>query len=117
MPKLCIDDFITCFRKQFIFQTGRSGRRISKYYTAENREQGLKTNTLAIMVFIYTGIHYGFNDEDLRCELKIKRSLYDVLKSEVFCIIQHGHEDHVLQKKVICKIGLVQNIVRYSSGL
>lgn len=114
MPKLSFCDFIACFRKQFIFQVGKGGRRISPYYTAQNSEQGLKNDKWGIMVFIHTGSQYGFSDLEMMDELKIRKSLYEVLKEEVAAIIKNGHSHNLLHKKIMCKIGLVYNCVFYT---
>lgn len=112
MPSLTFDDFIICFRKQFIFQVGKGGRRISKYYTAKNQEQGLKNDQWAMMVFIYLGNHYGFSDDVLREELNISLRLYYFLGEEVINVIKPSYPDRNLHKKVVCKIGLVKNYIR-----
>lgn len=114
MPSLTFDDFITCFRKQFIFQTGRGGRRISRYYTAKNSEQRLKNDQWAIMIFIYLGNQCGFSDLELLDELKIRRPLYEFLKEEVHNVIKADYHDKALHNKVICKIGLVNNYIRFA---
>lgn len=117
MPLLPFDDYITCFRKQFIFQIGKGGRRISKYYTAKNQEQGLKNDQWAIMIFIYLGKLYGFSDDELNDELGIRESLYDLLKEELLNVIKPDYADHNLHKKVVCKIGLVRNYIRHTHGV
>ena len=117
MPKLRFEDFITCFRKQFIFQTGRGGNRICKYYTAHNQEQGLKNDKWAIMVFIHTGNHFGFSDDELQDELHIRFGLYEVLKQEVRDVLSRNYHDKKLREKVKVKIGLVKNCVRCYYGV
>lgn len=113
MPNLSFDQFISCFRKQFVFQNGRGGKRKSRYYTAKNQEQGLKNDYWAIMVFIHCGIHFGFNDTEMQDELKIRMGLYEVLKQEVEVVLKPDFHDHLLHKKVKVKIGLVKNCIRY----
>lgn len=117
MPKLAFDDFIVCFRKQFIFQKGRSGKRISKYHTDSNQEQGLKNDKWAMMVFIHTGTMYGFKDDEMQDELRIRFGLYEVLKQEVAEVIKPGYHDLALHQKVLVKIGLVKNCVRCECGV
>lgn len=111
MPSLTLDDFIICFRKQFIFQVGKGGRRISRYYTAKNSEQRLKNDQWAIMVFIYLGNQYGFSDLQLLDELNIRKPLYDFLEEEVLNVIKPNYPDKNLHSKVVCKIGLVRNYI------
>ena len=111
---LSFDEFIACFRKQFIFQVGKGGRRVSKYYTAQNQEQGLKNDQWAIMIFIYLGKLYGFSDDQLNDELNIRESLYDLLKEEVVNVMKPNYHDNLLHRKVMCKIGLVRNYVFYT---
>jgi hypothetical protein len=117
MPLLTFDNFITCFRKQFIFQTGKGGRRISRYYTAKNSEQRLKNDQWAIMIFIHLGHQYGFSDIQLLDELKIRKSLYEFLKEEIINVINSNYPDKELHKKVICKMGLVKNHIFYTHGI
>lgn len=105
-------DFINCFRKQFVFQTGKSGRRICKYYTWDNWGQGLKNDQWAIMVFIHTGIEYGFTDVEMLEELKIKTKLYEALKHEVAESTKKDYPDRVLRQKILTKIGLVKNCIK-----
>lgn len=114
MPKLDFKDFISCFKKQFIFQKGHGGRRVSDYFTAKNYEQGIRNDQWAIMVLIYTGSKYGFSDEQLITELKIKKNLYEFLKEETYNAIQRDYHDKTLHQKIVCKIGLVENCVRYT---
>jgi hypothetical protein len=111
---LTFENFITCFRKQFIFQIGHGGRRISKYYTAQNAEQGLKNDQWGLMCFIYLGAKYGFSDLQLRDELKIKENLYNFLKEEVENVIKPDYQNKALHKKVVSKIGLVENAIYYT---
>lgn len=111
---MTFENFIQCFRKQFIFQTGRGGRRISKYYTNENAEQGLRNDQWAIMTFIYLGNKYGFTDDEMIEELKIKQTLYDFLKEEVWNIINTDYPDVLLRRKVLTKIRLVENCIYYT---
>src|SRR5688572_20599733 len=101
MKKLDFQDFIACFKKQFVFQKGRGGRRISPYYTNDNYEQGLKTDTWGIITFIYCGSHYGFTDAEMLAELKIKQSLYEVLKESTPAILRRDFDDYELHKKVV----------------
>jgi hypothetical protein len=117
MPLLTFDNFITCFRKQFIFQTGKGGRRISRYYTAKNSEQRLKNDQWAMMVFIHLGHLYGFSDTQIIEELNIRKSLYDTLKEEVVNVLSSNYPDKNLHKKVVCKAGLVRNLVFYTYGI
>lgn len=114
---LTFENFVKCFRKQFIFQIGHGGRRISPYYTAQNAEQGLKNDQWAIMCFIYLGIRYGFSDLQLRDELKIKESLYNFLKEEVENVIIPDYPNKALHRKVVVKIGLVENAINYTHGI
>ena len=114
MPILTFKDFIICFRKQFIFQVGKGGRRISRYYTAKNSEQRLKNDQWGIMVFIYLGNQYGFPDEQLREELNISLRLYDFLGEEVLNVIKPDYPDKTLHGKVVCKIGLVRNYILHT---
>ena len=111
MPKLTFDQYITCFKKQFLLQKGRGGRRISSYYTNYNQEQHLKNDVWGIMVFIHCGAKYGFSSKQMRMELKISPSLYEELKEETPNIINPKYADRNLHTKVITKIGLVQNAV------
>jgi hypothetical protein len=106
-------DFINCFRKQFVFQTGKGGRRISKYYTANNQEQGLKHDKWALMVFIHTGIEYGFTDRQMLEELKIKNKLYEAIKQEVAIAIKSDYPDQILRQKILTKTGLVKNCIKW----
>jgi len=117
MPKLQFEDFISCFRKQFVFQVGHGGRRTSKYYVDQNSERGLKNDQWAIMAFIYTGTLYGFSDEQMFNELKISRSLYEFLKEEAVNVISPDYPDKLLNKNVRCKIGLVRNVIHYKHGI
>lgn len=112
--KLTFENFIRCFRKQFIFQVGHGGRRISKYYTNENAEQGLKNDQWGIMVFIHLGIKFGFSDEQMIEELKIKQHLYDFLKEEVWEIVNTDYSDKLLRRKVLTKMGLVENCIYHT---
>lgn len=111
---LSFENFIICFRKQFIFQIGHGGRRISRYYTAQNAEQGLHNDQWAIMCFIYAGTRYGFSDKEMIEELKIKQNLYDVLKEEIWLIVNTNYSDKKLQNKVLCKIKLIENCIAYT---
>jgi hypothetical protein len=113
MP-LHFEDFIKCFRKQFIFQQGHGGRRISKYHTAKNPEQGLKNDQWAIITFIYTGNKYGFTDAQLLEELNITPSLYYTLKEETPNILLPSYPDKLLHKKIVCKIGLIYNCILFA---
>ncbi len=114
MPKLTFADYLCCFKKQFVFQKGHGGRRISGYYTALNSEQGLKNDMWAMMVMIYTGNNFGFTDLEILDELRIKTSLYKVLKEEVLNVIHHSYPDKNLHRKVKIKIGLVNNAMFYT---
>lgn len=115
MRQLAFDDFVICFRKQFIFQTGRGGRRLSKYYTNYSLEEGRKRDShRALMVFIYTGKRYGYTANQMLSELKIRDSLYDVLHDEVHKIVAKGYPDKELCRKIKIKIGLVENAVYYT---
>jgi hypothetical protein len=105
--------FITCFRKQFTFQAGKGGKRISKYFTAYNQEQGLKNDMWAIMVFIHAGEQYGFTDSEMLDELKIKIKLYQTLKQEVRNALRPDYPDHILRQKILTKTGLVKNCIRW----
>ena len=109
--ELFFEDFVSCFRKQFQFQVGHGGRRISRYYARQTWERGLKNDQWAIMVFIYTGTLYGFPDDKLMAEVKIRESLYFFLKEEVDSVIQSNYPDQLLHRNVVCKIGLVKNAV------
>jgi hypothetical protein len=117
LNKISFEQFISCFRKQFQFQVGRGGRRVSKYYTSQTWERGLKNDKWAIMVFIHTGSAYGFNDLQMHAELNISRSLYNFLKEETINVLQSSYHDKLLHKNVICKIGLVKNYIRYTYGI
>lgn len=114
MKNLDFADFIICFRKQFVFQKGRGGRRISPYHTAQNYEQGLKCDTWAMIVFIYCGTHYGFSDEEMLAELRIKPSLYEVLKESTPAILKRDYDDYALHMKVITKIKLVYHHIWFT---
>lgn len=111
MPKLEFDEYIFCFRKQFLFQKGHGGHRISQYYTNYNQQQRLKNDQWAIIVFIYCGEKYGFEDIEMRKELKISPSLYEVLKEEIPEILSSSYPDELLHKKVTSKIKLVKNSI------
>lgn len=111
MPQLKFEDFITCFKKQFLLQKGKGGHRISPYYTNYNAEQHLKNDLWGIMVFIYTGSMFGFSDTEMRKELKIGKSLYEELKDVVPDVIHKDYPDVKLRQKVLVKIGLVKNCV------
>ena len=111
MPQLPFEDFICCFRKQFLWQTGRGGRRISAYYTNFNQQQHLKNDQWGIMVFIHTGTQYGFTDKQMIRELKISKTLYEVLKDETPSVLNNKYPDKLLHKKVTIKVGLVKNTI------
>lgn len=115
--KIPFEDFIFCFRKQFSFQTGKGGKRISKYYTANNQEQGLKNDQWAIMVFIHTGTVYGFTDSEMLEELKIRTSIYERLKQEVTNALKPDYPDQILREKIMTKIGLVKNCIKWDRCL
>ena len=66
------------------------------------------------MTFIYLGEKYGFSDTEMRNELRIKESLYNFLKEEVENVICPGYSDKSLHKKVVNKIGLVENAIYYT---
>jgi hypothetical protein len=112
MQKIKFEDFITCFRKQFIFQRGRSGRRNCKYYPINT--PGLSNNKWIIYVFIHTGKKFGFSDQELQSELHLKKEFYNYMKRESSKILQPTYDDKVLQKKVIIKIGLVENCTSHT---
>lgn len=111
MCKLDFEDYISCFKKQFLLQKGRGGHRISPYYTNYNQQQNLKNDQWGIIVFIYCGGKYGFTDSKMRGELKIGTSLFEVLKEETPQIISPNYPDKLLHQKVTSKIRLVKNSV------
>ena len=112
MAVLLFKDYIVCFRKQFLLQVGHGGHRISAYYTNYNQERNLKNDQWAIMVFIHCGSLYGFKDNQMLKELKISKSLFDILKEETPSIIHKDYPDKILNLVVRTKIGLVQNVIR-----
>ena len=111
MPKLSFESYIICFKKQFLLQKGRGGRRTCAYYTNYNQQQSLKNDQWGIMVFIHCGGLYGFTDGQMLAELKINKNLYDVLKEETPNILHFTYPDKLLHKMVHVKIGLVKNAV------
>ena len=111
MGVLLFKDYIVCFRKQFLLQKGHGGHRISAYYTNYNQERNLKNDQWAIMVFIYCGSLYGFKDSLMLKELKISKSLFDILKEETPEILHKDYPDKLLNTVLITKIGLVQNVI------
>lgn len=118
MTSLSFKEYVTCFRKQFVFQNGKGGKRICRYYTANNSEQNLKCSEWAIMVFIHCGNKIGFSDPELLQELKIKQKLFDILKLSVQDILYPDHHefndphDQNLSNKIKVKTGLVENAIR-----
>ena len=111
MAVLIFHDYIICFRKQFLLQKGKGGHRISAYYTNYNQERHLKNDQWAIMVFIYCGSLYGFKDAQMVKELKISRSLFEILKEETPIILHKDYPDKYLTQVLKTKIGLVQNVI------
>ena len=111
MAKLLFVDYIVCFRKQFLFQKGKWGHSVSAYYTNYNQERNLKNDQWAIMVFIYCGTNYGFTDIQMLKELKIRKSLYEILKEETPILLQDDYPDKLLNSVLKIKIGLVQNVI------
>jgi len=111
MAQLAFENFTACFKKQFLFQKGRGGRRISPYHTDKNSEQHLKNDVWGMMVFIHVGGLYGFTDRQMRKELKISESLYEELKEELPNVINYKYHDQILHRKVVVKIGLVKNSI------
>ena len=111
MAVLLFSDYIVCFRKQFLFQKGKWGHSVSAYYTNYNQERHLKNDQWAIMVFIHCGVLYGFTDATMLKELKISRSLYEILKEETPTLLQDNYPDKLLNEVLLTKIGLVQNVI------
>ena len=111
MLKITFEDFIYCFKKQFLLQKGKGGQRISPYYTNYNQELKLKNDTWGIMVFIHCGTKFGFTDKEMVEELRIKPSLYEVLKEVTPQVLQYDYPDKRLHVKVKAKINLVNNCV------
>lgn len=111
MAVLLFKDYIICFRKQFLLQKGKGGHRISSYYTNYNQERHLKNDQWAIMVFIYCGSLYGFKDRQMIKELKISKSLFEILKEETPVILCKDYPDKLLNTVLRTKIGLVQNVI------
>lgn len=108
---LKFEDYIVCFKKQFCLQKGKGGHRISAYYTNYNMQSGLKNDTWGIMVFIHCGLRFGFTDKEMLNELKISSSLYEILKDETPKVLSDKYPDVLLHKRVLAKIGLVNNSV------
>ena len=106
---LTMEGFVLSFRKQFIFQKGKFGKCESRYYTAYNAEKRLKTDVWAMVVFIHLAPKYGFTDTEIRQELNIKQSLYDVLKAETPQFLSPSYHDNRLHLTIVTKAGLVEN--------
>ena len=110
MAILKMEDFVQSFRKQFIFQKKKiNGVSERKYYTAYNSERNLKTDTWAIIVFIRLAPRYGFTPEQIRNELNIKHSLYEVLSNEIPELLSPVCDDKNLRETILVKSGLVRN--------
>lgn len=110
-PLIPMSAFVLCFRKQFLFQNGRGGYRKGKYYTAYNKERGLKTDKAAIMVFIFVAPQYGFEDKEIVSELGIKARMFYTLKEEVPKLVSNSCPDTNLHITLLNKIALVRNSV------
>jgi hypothetical protein len=109
MALLPMEDFVFCFRKQFMFQRGKGGMRVGKYYPIKSGALGLKTDKWVILVFMYVGEICGFTDDEMRKELGIKASLYEVLKKELPNITSGKYPDKMLYKIISNKSKLVRN--------
>lgn len=107
-----MQEFCTCFRKQFCFQNGKGGNRAGKYFTAFNQERGLKNDRWGMMCFIHLAALYGFTDNQILDELKIRGSMYAILKYKTANIVTKGCEDKQLEKTILNKIALVKNSVK-----
>lgn len=116
-PKLEFKEFIACFRKQFYFQTRKGGRFHSHYYTNCNKQQGLKNDQWAMMIFIHLGTLYGFSDIQIKEELKLRKSHYELLKEEVRKVYRPSYYDRKLHDKVVVKSGLVINAIYRNHGV
>lgn len=110
--QLSLQEFCTCFRKQFIFQNGKGNMRAGKYFTALNRERGLNNDKWGIMVFLYVAPLYGFNDEQIQQELNIRDSLFTMLKYKVDQLLTKECKDQLLHTTLINKIALVKNSIK-----
>lgn len=109
MSALKLKDFVNSFRKQFVFRKSKSQKGDLSYFTAYNNEKGLKTDTWAIIVFIDLAPKYGFAAKEIRQELKIKSSLYEVLLNETPALLSPKCDDKILRQTILVKSGLVQN--------
>jgi hypothetical protein len=116
-PGLKFEDFVRCFRKQFIFQKGKGSGRSSRYFTDYNSEQGMQHDQWGIMAFIHTGAHYGYSDNLLRKELNIPINLYETLKEEAAGAVKPDYPDQQITRKILTKAGLVKNCVRCFHGV
>lgn len=114
---ISMQQFAACVRKQISFQNGKCGHRKDMYYTAYNNEMGLATDTWGMIVFIYCGDRLGFTDDQMRHELKIQPSMYDVIKQAVPYTTTSKCDNPMLYKVVTTKIGLVKNSIFYAHGI
>lgn len=117
MSLLSMNQFISCFRKQFQFQAGKGGLRRGRYYTAYNKEKGLKTDCWAMLVFIKTAIEYGFEEEEIIKELQIRPSLFHELYESLPIHLAENCPDKNLHQVIVVKIGLVKNAILFAYGI
>lgn len=65
-----------------------------------------------MMCFIHLAALYGFNDNEIIEELKIRDGMYAILKFKTANIVTKGCEDKQLEKTILNKIALVKNSVK-----
>lgn len=110
-----MQEFADCFRKQFILQQGKFGKRKKLYYafTDSKKSMGLKTDLWVMIVFIICAEENGFNLDEIREELCVKPSMIEILKDEIPNILSKSYSDKKLQTTINNKIKLVRSSVSY----
>ena len=125
---LTIEDFVFCIRKQIFFQRGRGGNRHKMYYTAYNHElvyakrfeynwEAKQANKIGdewgMIVFIYCARRYGFNEDEIKKELKLPSWKYRRVCNQITNVVSGRCENELVCILVKNKIKLVHNSVRY----
>ena len=122
---LFMEQFSKCLRAQFLlqktdkrFKNGCVGTSKGGYYTAYNCElkhkqnKNKKTDTIAMIVFIYLAPQYGFSTAEIKKELQIADALFEYLSIQIREITSSSYEDYFIKRITMVKAGLVKNCLR-----